>query len=154
MLACPAVVGAHFQVDDIFCGSQKRRVAHEIAAWGAISVSVLVCSLQAVQGELHLNPGVCAGVQARRIAAECDLLRHQLDALRQQSAQGQAAAGPSGDVAVLKLQQQLQDSEARRQVAESRTAELEGQVEAMVEQLGSSADQSVVALEKEVGLAV
>ena len=88
------------------------------------------------------------------MAAECDLLRHQLDALRQQPAQGQAAAGPSGDLAVSDLQQQLQDSEAQRQVAEARTAELEGQVEAMVEQLGSSADQSVVALEKEVGLAV
>ena len=54
---------------------------------------------------------------------------------------GQAAAGPLGDAAVLELQ---------RQVAEARAAELQGQVEAMVEQLGSSADESVVALEKEV----
>lgn len=117
-------------------------------------MSGLVCSLQAVHGILNLPPGLCAGLQVRRIAAECDLLRHQLDALRQQPPQGQAAAGPSGDLAVLELQQQLRDSEAQRQVAESRATELEGQVEAMVEQLGSSADQSVVALEKEVGLAV
>ena len=116
-------------------------------------MSVLVCSLQAVQVKSPLPPGLCAGLQVRRIAAKCDLLQHQLDALRQQPAQGQAAAGPSGDLAALELQQQLRDSEAQRQVAESRATELEGQVEAMVEQLGSSADQSVVALEKEVGLA-
>lgn len=102
-----------------------------------------------------------SAIQVKRLQMQQELANQKTASLQQQLSAAQAGSAVSdsthqtqrstADAAqTAQLQRQVEQLTAEKAEAESRVAELEGQLEAVVEQIGSSADQSVVALEKEV----